>query len=95
MISVFVQIFTFLQGGLTARLLGPEGRGQLALIVIIPTLIASIGMVGVGRVIAREVVSGYEKLPSSLLLISFLSTIGMLFGVFFILFFYSEIKGEL
>jgi O-antigen/teichoic acid export membrane protein len=46
MTNVAIAIMTFVTGPLAARLLGPEGRGDLAAIQIWPTFIASIAVLG-------------------------------------------------
>ncbi|OQY70090.1 MAG: hypothetical protein B6D44_16395 [Ignavibacteriales bacterium UTCHB2] len=56
-ISVAMQAFTILQGILIARLLGPNGRGELAGIVLWPNIIASIGLFGINTSIARKAAS--------------------------------------
>jgi len=52
--SVFIQACTLLQGVLVARLLGPEGRGQLAAVILWPTLLAAIGLFGIDVALARR-----------------------------------------
>jgi O-antigen/teichoic acid export membrane protein len=51
--SIFVQGCTVIQGVLLARLLGPTGRGQYAAIILWPTIIANIGILGANLVLSR------------------------------------------
>lgn len=49
--SLLIQVMNTLTGILTARLLGPEGKGLLATVVLWPSLIASLGNLGVSDAI--------------------------------------------
>lgn len=51
--NIFIQAFTILQGVFLARLLGPDGRGDLATVILWPTIFAGIGIFGVDMAIAR------------------------------------------
>ncbi len=51
--SLFIQGCTVLQGILLARLLGPIGRGELAMIILWPNIFAAIGIFGVHMAVAR------------------------------------------
>lgn len=51
--SVFIQTCTIIQGILIARLLGPEGRGEYAAIILWPNLFAAIGIFGSNIALAR------------------------------------------
>lgn len=51
-ITQFVVLFISIASSIvTARFLGPEGRGQLSLILLIPTLAISIGRMGIGHAV--------------------------------------------
>jgi len=47
-----IQAMTFATSVLTARLLGPIGRGELALVLLYPQLVAGVAFLGVDRAIA-------------------------------------------
>jgi len=64
--NLFIQITTVIQGILVARLLGPEGKGEFAAIIMWPTLIAGIFIFGLTTGIAR--ISAEEKDPKKLYL---------------------------
>ena len=51
--SIFVQGLTIVQGVLVARLLGPVGRGELATVILWPTMFAAIGIFGSHIALAR------------------------------------------
>lgn len=52
--TLFIQACTIAQGFLLARLLGPEGRGEFAAIILWPTFFATIGSMGLEVAIARR-----------------------------------------
>lgn len=52
--NVFIQACTILQAVVLARFLGPNGRGELAAIILWPAVFASIGILGVNMAIARH-----------------------------------------
>jgi O-antigen/teichoic acid export membrane protein len=52
--SLFIQVCTILQGALLARLLGPQGRGELAAIQLWPGIFASIGLLGINMALTRR-----------------------------------------
>ena len=83
-VALLVQLFAFVQGGIVARILGPEGRGELALIVLGPTLISSIGMVGLNRVASREVAGKRAHFPTYIFLVAVLSILGIMSGLFLV-----------
>lgn len=58
--NVAILIINLATAALTARALGPQGRGQLALVLLYPQLIALIGMLGFDRAIS--VVGGQKRL---------------------------------
>jgi len=49
--NLLIQAITFATSILVARILGPEGRGELALVLLYPQLIAGIGLFGVDRAV--------------------------------------------
>jgi len=51
--SLFIQICTVFQGVLLARLLGPNGRGEFASVILWPSVFAGIGILGINMAIAR------------------------------------------
>ena len=55
-----VSVFT---GVITARLLGPTGRGEFALIVLAPSLIAAVGSLGIREAIVYRVSRTTESRP--------------------------------
>ncbi len=52
--SLFIQVCTVFQGALLARLLGPQGRGELAAIQLWPGVFASIGLLGINMALTRR-----------------------------------------
>lgn len=56
--NIFIQGCTVLQAILLARMLGPAGRGEFAVIILWPNLFAGIGILGVDTAIARFVSQG-------------------------------------
>jgi O-antigen/teichoic acid export membrane protein len=52
--SIFIQLFGLISSVLVARMLGAEGRGELAVIMMWPSIIASTGLLGVDIVFARK-----------------------------------------
>src|SRR4051794_22691603 len=44
--SAFAQLMLVVSGVLTARMLGPDGRGFLALFIVVPSTIAQLGGLG-------------------------------------------------
>jgi O-antigen/teichoic acid export membrane protein len=53
--SVAIQACGAATGILTARLLGPVSRGELATIILWPTILSNLGLMGCNWVVAREV----------------------------------------
>ncbi len=53
--NLLIQATGIATGVLTARLLGPEQRGQLATITLYPLLFTSIGMVGLDQAVALQI----------------------------------------
>lgn len=50
--NLAIQVIAFATSVLIARILGPGGRGELALVLLYPQLVASIALLGVDRAIA-------------------------------------------
>lgn len=50
--NLTIQGITFVTSVLVARLLGPSGRGELALVLLYPQLVANIALLGVDRAVA-------------------------------------------
>ena len=50
--NLAIQVITFATSVLTARILGPVGRGELALVLLYPQLVAGAAFLGVDRAIA-------------------------------------------
>lgn len=76
--SLLIQGCTVLQGVFVARLLGPEGRGQFAAVMLWPTWFASIGLFGIGTALARRAGKATDLAATSrtaVVLGSFTSTI--------------------
>lgn len=63
-------------GVLAARLLGPEGRGELAVIIFLPMLLVSLGELELPRSLAYEV-SRVEEIPRGALATSFWLAAGL------------------
>ena len=53
--SLAIQGCGLVTGVVTARLLGPAGRGELATVLLWPTIFANLGLVGCNWALAREV----------------------------------------
>ena len=81
--SGFVLGCSFLQGVILARLLGPDGRGDYAAIILWPTALANIGLFGtnyvIGRISAKEVELG-DLLRGGVVLAGITSVITALLG---------------
>lgn len=52
--SLFIQLCTVLQGALLARLLGPQGRGEFAAILLWPSIFATVGLCGINMSLTRR-----------------------------------------
>ncbi len=59
--SVLIQACGVVTGILTARLLGPAGRGELATIILWPTILSNLGLMGCNWVLAREVAANPQR----------------------------------
>lgn len=61
--NILIQACGVATGIITARLLLPEGRGELAAVLLWPTIFAAIGLYGTNWVIAREIGQDRSKEP--------------------------------
>lgn len=62
--NLLIQAFTFATSVLIARILGPAGRGELALVLLYPQLVACIAFMGVDR--ATAILAGRGELARPL-----------------------------
>lgn len=62
-----IQLFTFATAVMIARVLGPTGRGELALVLLYPQLIANIALFGVDRAI--PIMAGRNELANPIKMI--------------------------
>src|ERR1019366_10537717 len=53
--SLAIQGCGLITGVVTARLLGPAGRGELATVILWPTIMSNLGLMGCNWALAREV----------------------------------------
>lgn len=58
--NLAIQTITFATSIMTARVLGPTGRGELALVLLYPQLVANITLLGIDRAVA--VMAGHNEL---------------------------------
>lgn len=59
--SLLIQICGAATGILTARLLGPVARGELATVILWPVILSNLGLMGCNWVLAREVAKDPER----------------------------------
>ena len=59
--SLVIQACGAVTGILTARLLGPVARGELATVILWPTVLSNLGLMGCNWVLAREVAKDPER----------------------------------
>jgi O-antigen/teichoic acid export membrane protein len=59
--SLLIQACGVVTGVLTARLLGPVARGELAAVILWPTILSNLGLMGCNWVLAREVAANPER----------------------------------
>ena len=59
--SLVIQACGAVTGILTARLLGPVARGELATVILWPTILSNLGLMGCNWVLAREVAKDSER----------------------------------
>lgn len=86
--NIFIQGCCLATGIITARLLLPEGRGELATVLLWPTIFAAIGIYGANWVITREIGQDRSREPNlaraSVTLGLVLGIIGMAIGYYLI-----------
>jgi len=86
--NIFIQACGVATGIIAARLLLPEGRGELAAVLLWPTIFAAIGIYGTNWVITREIGQDRFKEPdlarTSVTLGLVLGIIGMAIGYYLI-----------
>ena len=58
MASIIIQLANIVSGVLIARMLGPEGRGELAAVFLWPLIIATVGRLGINEAITYFAASG-------------------------------------
>lgn len=61
--SLAIQGCGLITGVVTARLLGPSGRGELATVLLWPTILSNLGLMGCNWALAREVARDPESEP--------------------------------
>ncbi len=59
--SLAISICNVFTGIITARLLQPEGRGELATVILWPSILAGLGLMGVNWALAREAAGHRER----------------------------------
>jgi O-antigen/teichoic acid export membrane protein len=59
--NLAIQGCNVVTGVLTARLLAPEGRGELATVILWPTILAGLGIMGTNWALAREAAAQPDK----------------------------------
>lgn len=59
--NLLIQGCNVMTGVIAARLLQPEGRGELAAVILWPTILAGLGIMGTNWALAREVATHPEK----------------------------------
>ena len=59
--SLLIQVCGAATGILTARLLGPVARGELATVILWPVILSNLGLMGCNWVLAREVAKDPER----------------------------------
>jgi O-antigen/teichoic acid export membrane protein len=59
--SLIIQVCGAATGILTARLLGPVARGELATVILWPVILSNLGLMGCNWVLAREVAKDPER----------------------------------
>jgi O-antigen/teichoic acid export membrane protein len=59
--SLLIQACGVVTGVLTARLLGPVARGELATVILWPTILSNLGLMGCNWVLARKVAAEPER----------------------------------
>jgi O-antigen/teichoic acid export membrane protein len=59
--SVAIQVSGLITGVLTARILGPTARGELATVMLWPVILTNLGLMGCNWAVAREVAADPRK----------------------------------
>jgi enterobacterial common antigen flippase len=59
--NLTIQVCNVITGVLTARILQPEGRGELAAIILWPSILAGLGILGTNWALTREAAAHPEK----------------------------------
>jgi len=75
--NLFIQACQILQGVMVARMLGPNGRGEYAAVILWPTLFAGFGVNGIVFALGRisAVIDDYASLIRSGMVLAFLTSI--------------------
>ena len=74
--NLFLQGVGIVSGILSARILGPQGRGDLAVVFFYPTFVALLGIVGLNQAVAYEV-SQRKDLEPTIMRAGFCVAIGL------------------
>lgn len=74
--SAAIQSLGLISGVLAARLLGPEGRGELAVIIFLPMLLVQLGQLELPRSLAYEV-SRVDEISPVVIASSFWLAVGL------------------
>jgi O-antigen/teichoic acid export membrane protein len=74
--TVAIRILGVVSGVLAARLLGPEGRGELAVIIFLPMLLEPLGLLELPRSVAYEV-SRADEVSAAVIATSFWLAVGL------------------
>jgi len=86
--DVVILVISFITGILTARLLGPEGRGELAVVILWPSVIAAVGSLGIRDALIFEQAKGLHSKATlagtAIILAACQSSVLMLLGWFLI-----------
>ncbi len=93
-----IQLSNLASGILAARLLGPEGRGELAVIILWPSLIAALGALGITESVIYHTATRSEPpariFASSMILGGSLSLVLMAAGLVLVPFAYADYRPE-
>jgi len=97
--NIVIQILTMVSGILVARALGPEGRGLMAGAQILPTIFATVALLGLNNVFAIRAAKnkiGQEQLSPIALRIGFIASIvGVCVAWFILPYCIPDTNGEL
>ena len=93
-----IQLSNLASGILAARLLGPEGRGELAVVILWPSLIAALGALGISASVIYHSATRSEPpariFASSMILGGSLSLVLMAAGLVLVPFAYADYRPE-